>query len=269
MKLPLKKIRLDGGTQTRARIHEDIIEEYAADMKSGAPFPPLVVFHDGKDYWLGDGFHRWGAAMSLKLDSIECEIRQGTLADAQWFSFSANKANGMRRTNDDKVRAVKSALRHCKGQRPDREVARHVGVSHEMVRQHHQELVDSGEIPTDAHLSTVDKDAPVLDPDPGQPARIVTRKGKTYQMKVGKIGRAKKPRMSKLGKGHFTAMKLRTDLPDNVTHVQADSVTLELSTNHIGNCAYAIYHTFAWSYLEQVINEIHTIRQQEQKGDAK
>jgi len=50
MKLPLKKIRLDGGTQTRARIHEGIIEDYAEDMKSGAPFPPLIVFHNDKNH---------------------------------------------------------------------------------------------------------------------------------------------------------------------------------------------------------------------------
>lgn len=199
MKLPLKKIRLDGGTQTRARIHDDIIEEYAQDMKAGTAFPPLIVFHDGTDYWLGDGFHRWGAAASLNLDSIECEIRQGTLADAQWFSFSANRANGMRRTNDDKVRAVKASLRHCKGQRSDREIARHVGVSHEMVCQRRQELAESGEIPTDAHLSTVDRCASgdADETSPGQPTRIVIRKGKTYQMKVGQIGRAKKPSRKK------------------------------------------------------------------------
>jgi len=202
MKLPLKKIHLDGGTQTRARINEDIIEEYAADMKAGAAFPPLVVFHDGKDYWLGDGFHRWGAAMALNLDSIECEIHQGTLADAQWYSFSANKANGMRRTNDDKVRAVKSALRHCTGQRSDREIARHVGVEHHTVAKYRSELLASGDIPQMQESAKATSRAPEaagLESAPGQPARIVTRKGKTYQMKVGQIGKAKKPNRKKVG----------------------------------------------------------------------
>lgn len=199
MKLSLKKIRLDGGTQTRARIHEDIIDEYAEDMKSGAPFPPLVVFHDGKDYWLGDGFHRWGAAMALKLDSIECEIRQGTLADAQWYSFSANKANGMRRTTDDKVRAVKSALRHCKGQRGDREVSRHVGVDDHTVAKYRRELLEVGEIsPKGENVSAEIPQMQDADPS-GEPARVVTRRGKSYQMKVGQIGKAKKPNRRKFG----------------------------------------------------------------------
>ena len=199
MKLPLKKIRLDGGTQTRARIQDDIIVEYAQDMKAGAAFPPLIVFHDGTDYWLGDGFHRWGAAASLNLDSIECEIRQGTLADAQWFSFSANRANGMRRTNDDKVRAVKAALRHCKGGRSDAEIARHVGVDHHTVAKYRGELTSTGEISGNAKDAGASWEIPKMDGDrsPGQPARIVTRKGKTYQMKVGRIGRAKKPSRKK------------------------------------------------------------------------
>jgi hypothetical protein len=203
MKLPLKKIHLDGGTQTRARINEDIIEEYAADMKAGAAFPPLVVFHDGKDYWLGDGFHRWGAAMALNLDSIECEIHQGTLADAQWYSFSANKANGMRRTNDDKVRAVKSALRHCRGERSDREIARHVGVVHDTVAKYRAELKTAGEIgqpgDKDTGASGENRQIDASDLKPGQPARVVTRKGKTYQMKVGQIGKARKPNRKKAG----------------------------------------------------------------------
>ncbi len=195
MKLPLKKIRLDGGTQTRAHIDDDIIEEYAQDMKAGAAFPPLIVFHDGKDYWLGDGFHRWGAAASLNLESIECEIRQGTLTDAQWFSFSANRANGMRRTNDDKVRAVKASLRHCKGVRSDAEIARHVGVDHHTVGKYREELLTAGEISGNAIDAGASWEIPKMDTDssPGQPARIVTRKGKTYQMKVGRIGRTKKP----------------------------------------------------------------------------
>ncbi|MGC9455250.1 MAG: ParB N-terminal domain-containing protein [Phycisphaerae bacterium] len=202
MKLPLEKIRLDGGTQTRARIQENIIEEYAEDMASGAPFPPLVVFHDGREYWLGDGFHRWGAARKLKLPSIECEIRQGALADAQWFSFSANRRNGMRRTNDDKVRAARSALRHSPA-RPDAEIARHVGVSNTMVAKYRAELEAAGEIARDAHLSTVERcaDAGAAgEAAPGEKARVVTRKGKTYQMKVGQIGKAKKPGRRKPGR---------------------------------------------------------------------
>lgn len=197
MKLPLKKIQCDGGTQTRATIDDTIIEDYAQDMRQGAQFPPLIVFHDGRKYWLADGFHRFGAAMALHLDAIECEVRPGTLKDAQWYSFSANKTNGMRRTNEDKVRAVKAALRHnhCVS---NHEIGRHVGVSDHTVGKYRAELEKAGEIqPLDHDSDSAStKSAKIEDgqADAGQSARVVTRKGKTYQMRTGKIGRFKTPR---------------------------------------------------------------------------
>ncbi len=54
----IKSIRVDGGTQSRVEINNDIVSEYAALIKDGAEFPPVVVFNDGADNWLADGFHR-------------------------------------------------------------------------------------------------------------------------------------------------------------------------------------------------------------------
>lgn len=253
MKLSLKKIRLDGGTQTRARIYENIIDEYAEDMKVGATFPPLIVFHDGKDYWLGDGFHRWGAAMQLQLESIECEIRQGTLQDAQWYSFSANRANGMRRTNDDKVRAVKSALRHS-ANRSSNEIARHVGVHVDTVCKYREELESSGEIqplvsPTDGDASFGNrKMSDPDDADQGQPARVVTRKGKTYQMKIGQIGKARKPRKSSLTPATPTR-KLQEMVPMRAVN---------LSLKNPRQAARSMLSSFTAEYLTEFANELIT-----------
>lgn len=177
MKLPLKKIRLDGGTQPRQSILNDMVGEYAEEMASGMQFPPLTVFYDGLNYWLVDGFHRAGAAMKLGLSEIDCIVHQGTLADAQWYSFSANRANGMRRTNADKARAVKAALRHSKGQRSDHDIARHVGVSHGMVGKYRDELEAA---------AAASRQGPA--PLPCKP-RLVTRNGTTYTMMTGDIGR--------------------------------------------------------------------------------
>ncbi len=257
MKLPLKKIRLDGGTQTRARIHDDILDEYAQDMKSGSPFPPLIVFHDGKDYWLGDGFHRWGAAMKLKLDSIECEIRQGTMADAQWFSFSANRSNGMRRTNDDKVRAVKSALRHCKGERGDREIARHIGVSQPMVSKYREELLAAGELslheasPTDASDNAYQMDGPAA---PAHPARVVTRKGKTYQMKVGSIGKAKKPNRRKFG-----GIAKDAAVPTRKPGQMIPTLTISIPLNNPQAAAGTLLSNCEPAYLRAMVARITTV----------
>jgi hypothetical protein len=135
MQLELAKIRLEDGTQPRAQLSSEVINDYAEQMRMGAKFPPIVVFYDGKDYWLADGFHRVVAAKKARLgEPIEAEVMQGTQSDAQWYSYGVNKTHGLRRTNEDKARAVKRALCHPQGaRRSDREIAWHVGVTGGMV----------------------------------------------------------------------------------------------------------------------------------------
>lgn len=149
--IPINSIRLDGGTQPRAAIDFDAVFDYMDAMTDGAIFPPVVVFYDGTDYWLADGFHRVKAVEKAGRDEIICEMRQGTREDAQWYSFAANKTNGLRRTNDDKHRAVKAALKHPKGAgQSDSQIARHVGVDHKTVAAWREKLEATREIPKSA-----------------------------------------------------------------------------------------------------------------------
>ena len=139
--LPLSSIRLDGGTQPRASINLQTVSDYMNDMASGAEFPPVDVFYDGSAYWLADGFHRIRAAEKAGRDEIACEVHQGTQQDAQWYSFGVNKGNGLRRTNEDKQRAVKAALQHPGGTGlSDGQIAVHVGVSDQMVRNYRRRM---------------------------------------------------------------------------------------------------------------------------------
>jgi hypothetical protein len=134
MQLELTSIRTDGGTQPRATYHYGIADAYAEDMEAGANFPPIVVFFDGSDYWLADGFHRVLAARKVDRSEIEADVRQGTLQDAQWYSYSVNQSHGLRRSNEDKQRAVEAALAHPKAAgMSDRDIAEHVGVDHKTV----------------------------------------------------------------------------------------------------------------------------------------
>lgn len=132
--LDLSTIRTDGGTQPRAAIDTQLVETYAEDMASGATFPPLIVFHDGVTNWLADGFHRYFAAKGCGLAEFECDVRQGTVRDAILFSVSANASHGLRRTNEDKRRAVLTLLNDPTwAQWSDREIARHCAVGPDMV----------------------------------------------------------------------------------------------------------------------------------------
>jgi hypothetical protein len=132
--ISLRDIRTDGGTQARAGIDKTTVDAYAADMKAGANFPPVVVFHDGADYWLADGFHRVAAAKSLNHGGIACDIRQGTRHDAILYACGANSTNGLRRTNADKRRAVEVLLADEEwSKRSDRWIADKCGVTDKTV----------------------------------------------------------------------------------------------------------------------------------------
>jgi uncharacterized ParB-like nuclease family protein len=109
-KLNLNAIRTDGGTQPRERINMDVVGDYAEAIKVGIEFPPVIVFHDGAEYWLADGFHRFHAHKQAGKASIEAEVRAGTLLDAKLLAVGANGSHGLRRTNDDKRRAVQMVL---------------------------------------------------------------------------------------------------------------------------------------------------------------
>ena len=141
--LELKKIRTDGGTQMRAKLSEEVIEEYAAAMREGhrAEFPPLVVFFDGTDYWLADGHHRYQAAQrvmhGVRYDTFDCEVHRGSRREAIIYAAGANATHGLRRTNADKHRAVTALLDDPEfGDRQhysDRVVARMAAVSQPFV----------------------------------------------------------------------------------------------------------------------------------------
>lgn len=133
-KLNLNAIRIDGGTQPRERIDMDVVGDYAEAVKVGIEFPPVVVFHDGAEHWLADGFHRYHAHKQAGRASIDADVRSGTLLDAKLLAVGANGAHGLRRTNADKRRAVQMVLDEpaWKGW-SDRKIAEVCGVGHPFV----------------------------------------------------------------------------------------------------------------------------------------
>ncbi len=163
--LPLEAIRTDGGTQPRAEIDHDLVLEYAGALEGGAAFPPVVVYYDGSDRWLADGFHRHAAHRLAGRKTIDAEVQSGTKRDAILFSFGANDAHGKRRSNDDKRRAVEGMLSDPEWARwADREIARQCRVSHTYV----------------AKLRAASGN------DASE--RLVTRAGATFTMNVSSIG---------------------------------------------------------------------------------
>src|SRR5690625_7499820 len=106
MMIQIGRIQIDGGTQPRENISEDVVSEYAEAMLDGDKFPPIVVYNDGAKYWLADGFHRYHVSVKAGFKDIEAEVTSGTRRDAILYSVSANAKHGNRRTNADKRTSV-------------------------------------------------------------------------------------------------------------------------------------------------------------------
>lgn len=102
----IAKIRIDCGTQTRVKIDQETVNEYSEKMLDGDEFPPIKLFHDGVDYYLADGFHRYHAAKKCKHKTMPAEVTAGTLSDAILYAVGANHKHGKPRTLEDKTNAA-------------------------------------------------------------------------------------------------------------------------------------------------------------------
>jgi len=180
MQIELSKIRVDGGTQSRAALQGNIINEYADLMKSKVEMPPIDVFYDGENYWLANGYHRYYGKKQISAnnedgflpeETIDATIHQGTQCDAILFSLGANAEHGLRRNADDKRRAVMTMLNDIEWQQwSDREIAQKCNVSHPFVGEMRKEINN---------------------PTGNVTSRTYQRNGKTQTMKVDNIGKHK------------------------------------------------------------------------------
>lgn len=185
-KLPLGHLRTPNDLQPRVSMNGDLISEYASILRQDDDFdfPPVVVFYDGSDYWLADGFHRLGGYRTGQRFEIPAEVHEGTRRDALRYSLSANANHGLRRTNEDKRRAVLAAIRDEEwGKWTNCEQARLCAVTEGLVRR------------VKESLRTVRSENPSPDAPPAsapeQPTTrtYTTKHGTQAQMNTKNIGR--------------------------------------------------------------------------------
>lgn len=158
----LDQITANEAAQPRAKIDHVLIHDYSEAMAFNTEFPPIAAFEDEEgNLFLADGFHRLAAAKKAGKERIQTIIHEGGgLRSAILHSVGCNAAHGLRRTNDDKHRAVSVLLQDPEwgAEWNNSEIARRCGVSPEFVRQRE-------------HLRPKDAE--------GQ-AKKVTRNGKTF-----------------------------------------------------------------------------------------
>lgn len=126
--------------QPRVALLTEVVEEYRDKYRSDASYPnggmalpPLgiVVTAEGANL-LWDGFHRHAAGRAAEITSFPVNAVHGNYELALRKSLGANANHGLRRTTEDKQRAVHKALEHWP-ELSNRAIADICQVTHAMV----------------------------------------------------------------------------------------------------------------------------------------
>ncbi len=129
--IKLDDIKVEGDIQQRVTTDRATIDAYAEAIKGGAKFLPLIVYRVGDELILADGFHRRTAYGNAGVKTALCEVREGTREDAMLYAATdANRTNGLRMTNADKRKAIKTVLALKGDEWSDRDIAKAVGCCH-------------------------------------------------------------------------------------------------------------------------------------------
>jgi uncharacterized ParB-like nuclease family protein len=158
---------MDERLQSRTEVNEETVSEYAEAIAAGAEFPPVLVYFDGINYYLTDGYHRVLAHKRAQKVSILCDVVQGTMRDAILRAAGVNANHGMRRTYADKRKAVMTLLDDFEwSDWSNAEIARRCGVSPTFV----SNLRDSGG-PAEVKYKTKGGNIATKAKAPGRPVR--------------------------------------------------------------------------------------------------
>jgi len=133
--MKLSEIKIEPELMMRVGINQEIVDDYAQALLDGDKFPPIILFHDGDDYHLADGWKRYYAHKKAGLEIIDTDVRMGTYEDAFDYALvQANHANGERYSIEDKRHALNLALEKQRYvEKSDRDLAKMLRVSHPFV----------------------------------------------------------------------------------------------------------------------------------------
>lgn len=126
--LELSSITLDEEIQPRSKITHRVVQEYKRAMSAGDVFPPVIVFYNGLEHWLADGFHRFDARVMMGESEILADVWQGNRHDALLYGVEANIGNDFELSEVDITRNVIKLIGHPNLQKwTDEEIATHCG----------------------------------------------------------------------------------------------------------------------------------------------
>jgi hypothetical protein len=129
------ELRSDPRCQARLGFTKEAVESYAAAYKDGATLPALEAFEVDGALLIVDGFHRLEAAKRAEVATLPVVVvGKGTMDDAIWEALGKNHNHGVRRSREDKRKAVQVALSNpAAAKMSNRKLAQYLDVSHTFV----------------------------------------------------------------------------------------------------------------------------------------
>jgi ParB-like chromosome segregation protein Spo0J len=132
--MKLNEIKLNESLQSRISISDEVVDEYTEVLREGGKLPAVTIYRVGSVHYLVDGWHRYHAHKKAGLADIQVDVIDGTLREATLYSVGVNDSHGLRRSNEDKRKAVQTLLDDMEwAEWSDREIAKACKVSHPTV----------------------------------------------------------------------------------------------------------------------------------------
>jgi hypothetical protein len=149
--VPLENLTTTDGLQARSALDADTLNDYAQLFADGVKLPPIECIATDGGLLVTDGFHRVNAARQAGKTHVLAVVVSGSWSDAVFAAAGANRTHGLRRSIADKRKAVAMLLADARwGLLSDREIARHVGVTHPFVASMRKRTDPATEIETPA-----------------------------------------------------------------------------------------------------------------------
>lgn len=243
--MKLSQITIDPSLQMRVKMDEAVIDDYCQALLDGAKFPPIILFYDGKNYYIGDGWNRYFAHKKAGFELIGAEVRNGTYKDAFTFALGeANDKNGQRFTVADKRKAVMKALNYEEfATISDREIARICKVSNTFVSNVRKEIGKTRDVITTiqngkevAMRNTKDqfkKEEEIHEPEETAEDTVITELSHTVQELAEENkkleARVAVAAMDATDEEKASAAQIISDLQEQVKILEADNRVLKAS----------------------------------------
>lgn len=190
-KISIAKLEISQQLQPRAGLDRDTVEEYAQLLKDGTKLPPIECVSCGDRIYVTDGFHRIEGAKLASLDRIDAVVVDGTWSEAVWAAAGANRTHGLKRSTADKRRATAMVLSDPQfALLSDREIAKHIGVTHPFVAAMRKRLGDDDAEGEMEHGDEGEKPATVDDSPTGEESDTVEERMQAAKKTLATLGNA-------------------------------------------------------------------------------